>query len=393
VLAGRHIILGVTGGVAAYKAAILARRLGEEGATVRVMMTETAIRFVGEATMAAVSGDHPIVGFFDEAEVSPHTELAAWADAMVIAPATANTIAKLATGASDNVVVATALATTAPRLIAPAMHTAMWENPATRRNVAALVEYGDTIIGPVAGPLAGGDTGPGRMAEPEAIVAAVAARLVGDLEGWRVLVTAGGTREAIDPVRFIGNRSSGLMGSAIAREAARRGATVTLVTTAPPAPRPGLEVIAVETAAEMADAVWSRAGATDVAIMAAAVADFRPRRAGETKLRRRDGVPAIELEPTPDVLAGVAAMESRPFLVGFAAETGSLDGAAEKARDKGIDLLVANDVTRPGSGFATETNEVTLYTPDGAATPWPLLSKAEVARRLWDQIVAMHDAG
>lgn len=392
-LAGRHIVLGVSGGVAAYKAAYLARRLTEQGAVVRVVMTETATRFVGETTMAAISGDHPILGFFDEVEVSPHTELAAWADAMVVAPATAGTIAKLATGTSDNVLVATALATTAPRFIVPAMHTAMWENPATQRNIAALVEYGDTIIGPAAGPLAGGDTGPGRMVEPEEIIAAVASQLARTMAGWRVLVTAGGTREPIDPVRFIGNRSSGRMGNAMATEAARRGAEVTLVTSVVAPTGYDIDVVTVETAQEMADAVWSRAGDVDVVIMAAAVADFRPRDARPTKLRRSDGVPAIELEPTPDVLAGVAAMERRPFLVGFAAEAGSLEGAIQKAQGKGVDLLVGNDVSRPGSGFATETNEVTVYDPDGSATEWPLLSKPEVARRLWDRIATMHAPG
>lgn len=385
-LAGRRIILGVSGGVAAYKAAYLARRLGEAGAVVRCVMTEAAQQFIGAQTLAAITGDHPVIGFFDEAEVSPHTELGQWADAMVIAPATAATLSKLASGLSDNALIATALASQVPIVVAPAMHTEMWSNPATQRNMATLIQDGVAVVGPVAGPLAGGDVGLGRMAEPEEILAAVTATLNGDLVGWRVLVTAGGTREAIDPVRYVGNRSSGKMGNAIATEAAARGAEVTLVTTAPAPTQGNIEVIRVETAQEMAEAVWERGGAVDVAVMTAAVADFRPKSPEESKLRRADGPPAIDLEPTPDILAGIAALEVRPFLVGFAAETGSLDGARHKATTKGVDLLVANDVAKPGSGFATETNEVTVYSPDGSAEQWPLLSKTEVAQRLWDRI-------
>ena len=392
-LSGRRIVLGVSGGVAAYKAAYLARRLVESGAQVRCVMTEAAAHFVGPQTLAAVTGDHPVVGFWDEAEVSPHTDLGQWAEAMVIAPATAASLAKLAVGLSDNALIATALAAEVPMIIAPAMHTEMWRNPATQRNIATLTADGAILVGPVSGPLAGGDVGIGRMAEPEDIFAAVVRALAGELTGWRVLVTAGGTREAIDPVRYIGNRSSGKMGNAVAVEAARRGATVTLITTAPAPQIGGLEVVAVESAQEMADAVWGRTAGTDVAVMAAAVADFRPKHAGETKLRRADGLPELELEATPDIIAGIAAMEPRPFLVGFAAEAGSLEGAHVKATSKGVDLLVGNDVTKPGSGFATETNEVTVYTADGAADSWPLMSKQDVARKLWDRIIAIRSAG
>lgn len=387
-LAGHRIILGVSGGVAAYKAAYLARRLGEAGAIVRCVMTESAHKFIGPQTLAAVTGEHPVIGFFEEAEVSPHTELGRWADAMVIAPATAATIARLATGNSDNVLVATALATEAPLVIAPAMHSEMWNAPATQRNMVTLGNDGVIVVGPEAGPLAGGDVGIGRMAEPEEIMTALADVLTGDLEGWKVLITAGGTREAIDPVRFIGNRSSGKMGNALAVEAARRGAEVALVTSAPAPIHVGIDVIAAESAQDMADAVWARAQGLDVAIMAAAVADFRPTNPGGEKLRRAEGPPGIELEPTPDILAGLAQMENRPYLVGFAAETGSLDGAFHKATTKGVDLLVGNDVLRAGSGFGSDTNEVTVYTASGAAEQWPLLTKREVARRLWDRIVA-----
>ncbi len=392
-LTGRNIVLGVSGGVAAYKAAYLARRLVEAGAAVRCVMTESAGQFIGAQTLAAVTGEHPVEGFWDEPEVSPHTDLGHWADAMIIAPATAATIAKLAAGLSDNALIATALATESPIVLAPAMHTEMWNNAATQRNVALLSADGVTIVGPDRGALAGGDVGPGRMIEPEEIVAALSRILEGDLDGIRVMVTAGGTREAIDPVRYIGNRSSGKMGNAVALEAASRGAQVTLITTAPAPDALGIEVIAVETAQEMADQTWSRATAADVVVMAAAVADFRPQVAGEEKMRRADGMPHLELEPTPDILAGLAGMEDRPFLVGFAAEAGSLDGALHKATTKGVDLLVGNDVSRPGSGFATDTNEVTIYTSDGAAEHLPLLSKREAAGLLWDRIRDMRSQG
>lgn len=392
-LSGRRLVLGVTGGVAAYKAAYLARRLVAAGADVRCVMTESATEFLGAQTLAAITGEYPTLDFFDEAEVSPHTSLGQWSEAMVIAPATAATLAKLAGGASDNVLVATALAAEGPLVLAPAMHTEMWEKPATQRNVERLRQDGAVIVGPATGALAGGDIGPGRMAEPEEILAALVAVLPHDLDGWNVLVTAGGTREAIDPVRYIGNRSSGKMGNAIAVAAARRGAQVVLVSTATPPHHPAIEVISVESAQEMADAVWGRVDDMDVVVMAAAVADFRPKQAGTAKIRRTDGVPDLVLEPTPDILAGVAERPNRPFLVGFAAESGSLDGAVRKATTKGIDLLVGNDVSRQGSGFASDTNEVTVYTPDGQGDPWPLLTKAEVAERLWDRIQAAYSGG
>jgi phosphopantothenoylcysteine decarboxylase/phosphopantothenate--cysteine ligase len=392
-LTGHRIVLGVSGGVAAYKAAYLARRLVERGAVVRCVMTESAEKFLGAQSLAAITGTHPIVGFFDEAEVSPHTELGQWAEAVVIAPATASTIAKLATGLSDNVLIATALANEGPLVVAPAMHTEMWDKASTRRNMATLLADGVVVVGPVEGPLAGGDTGMGRMADPEQIVDALTATLRGDLQGWRVLVTAGGTRESIDPVRYIGNRSSGKMGNAIATEAAARGASVTLVTTAPAPSDTVVDVIYVESAQEMADAVWSLAGDVDVAVMAAAVADFRPKSPRAEKLRRSEGLPDLEFEPTPDILAGIAERETRPYLVGFAAETGSMDGALHKAKTKGVDLLVGNDISKAGSGFATETNEVTVYTSDGSAEVWPLLSKREVAQRLWNRIADARSQG
>lgn len=387
-LTGRRIVLGVSGGVAAYKAAYLARRLVERGAVVRAVMTESAVEFLGPQTLAAITGTQPLRDLFGDADPSPHTNLARWADAMVIAPATAATIARLANGLSEGMLSATALAAWGkPLVIAPAMHTEMWEQPATQRNIALLEGDGHHLVGPAIGSLAGGDEGVGRMAEPEEILQVVVRLLgPGDLAGWNVLVSAGGTREPIDPVRYIGNRSSGKMGSAIAVAAAERGASVTLVTSAPAPEAPGLTVVSVETAEEMAEAVWSGAAAADVAVLSAAVADFRPVDPAATKMRRRDGAPGIELEPTPDILAGVAAMERRPFLVGFAAETGSLDEAVAKAKRKGVDLLVGNDVSKAGSGFGTDTNEVAIVTPDGAMEPWHLMSKREVADRLWDRI-------
>jgi phosphopantothenoylcysteine decarboxylase/phosphopantothenate--cysteine ligase len=392
-LAGKHIVLGVTGGIAAYKAAYLARRLVEAGAEVRSIMTDSALEFLGPQTLAAITGHQPVTSYFRQDDVSPHTNLAHWADAIVIAPATTSTIARLAGGLSNDVLVGTVLAAEVPIVVAPAMHTEMWQHPSTQRNMDTLARDGYLIVGPDSGALAGGDSGPGRLVEPEDIVAALDAALSGDLTGWSVLVSAGGTREPIDPVRYIGNRSSGKMGNAIAAAAARRGAKVTLVSSVPAPSVAGLEVVAVETADEMAASVWEAAKTADVAVLAAAVADFRPRTRGVDKLRRADGPPEIELEATPDILAGVAAMDPRPFLVGFAAETGSLDGAIAKAQRKGVDLLIGNDVARRGSGFGTETNEVVVITPNGATDEWPLLSKDAVADRLWDRIKEMRRSG
>lgn len=389
-LPGRQIVLGVSGGVAAYKAAYLCRRLIEHGAIVRVVMTESATRFVGTSTFAALTGSHPVVGFFDEDDVSPHTALARWADAVVVAPATAATIAKMATGDSSNALVATVLATTSPVLVAPAMHTEMWDYPATRRNMETLVDFGFNVVWPESGDLAGGDVGVGRLADPDTIAAATA-KLFGsqDLADTTVLVTAGGTREPIDPVRYIGNRSSGKMGNAIALAAAERGASVTLVTTATAPRHPSIVTISVDTAQEMAEAVWGIDGGVDIAVMAAAVADFRPASPVDGKLRRADGPPSIELEATPDVLMGVRERSLATTLVGFAAETGSLDKAGDKAESKGVDLLVANDVASEGSGFGSDTNQVTLVRRDGTSTALPLLPKTEVADAILDAVVEL----
>jgi len=387
VLAGRRIVLGVTGGIAAYKSAYLARRLVESGAEVRPVMTRSAAQLLGPQTLAAITGNLPEMELFGAGAVSPHIELAKWAEVIVVAPATAATMSRIAHGLSEDLLSATVLASAAPVVLAPAMHTEMWEHPSTRRNLALIEQDGLLVVGPSTGALAGGDLGPGRMVEPDEILAVLDGLFgAGTLRGKRVLVTAGGTREPIDPVRYLGNRSSGKMGNAIAVEAARRGAQVTLVSTVP-AP-PGVDVIAVETAGEMAEAVWGAAAGCDVAVLAAAVADFRPAAPAPAKLRRSEGAPEIILEATPDILSGVAELEGRPFLVGFAAETGPADEAIAKGKHLRVDLLVANDVAAEGSGFGTDTNRVTLVSPEGDAEEWPLLTKVEVAVRLWDRIEA-----
>jgi phosphopantothenoylcysteine decarboxylase/phosphopantothenate--cysteine ligase len=381
----RRVLLAVTGGVAAYKSAYLARRLVESGASVQVILTESALEFVGPQTFAAITGSQPATGLFGEDTVSPHTELARWAELIVVAPATAATIARIANGLSTDLVSATLLAATAPVLVAPAMHTEMWEHPATQHNLERLHTYGYHFIGPESGALAGGDTGTGRVSEPEDILDMVERLLTPSGEARRFLVTAGGTREPVDPVRFLSNRSSGKMGHAIADEGARRGMAVTLVTTSELPVLPSVKVVAVETAQEMLDAV---AGIeTDVAVMAAAVADFRPVDPSPSKLARSEGLDSIALEPNPDILASVVARDPRPFVVGFAAETGDVHRAQEKARTKKVDLLVYNDVTEPGSGFGTDTNRVVIIDGSGEVDPWPVMSKTEVATRLVDRIL------
>jgi phosphopantothenoylcysteine decarboxylase/phosphopantothenate--cysteine ligase len=385
-LRGRRVLLCVTGGVAAYKSAFLARRLVEAGAIVRVELTESALEFIGPQTFAAITGEAPFTALFDAGLVSPHTELARWADLVVVAPATAATLGRIANGISEDLVAATVLATTVSVLLAPAMHTEMWEHPATVRNMETLREFGYHVVGPEEGALAGGDIGIGRVAEPEEIMAAAAGILGGEGMGRRVLVTAGGTREPVDPVRYLGNRSSGKMGHAIAEAAVARGYDVTLVTTADLPAHPAVKVIRVDTAEEMLSAV----GGVDpeIAIMAAAVADFRPADPAGSKIPRADGLSSIELAPTPDILASVVGRDVAPFTVGFAAETGGLERAVEKARKKGVDLMVYNDVTEPGSGFGTDTNRVVLIDRDGDTEELPLLAKSEVAGRIMDRVAA-----
>ncbi len=389
-LAGRRIVLGVSGGIAAYKAAYLVRLLMESGCEVRCVMTPAASDFIGPATLAGLSG-HPVVLSLTAhpGSVSPHTDLAKWADLVVVAPATAATLARLAHGISGDPVSATVLASRAPLLVAPAMHTEMWEHAATQRSIELLIKDGVEIVGPESGRLAGGDDGSGRMVEPEALLAAISQMLSGPMDGTTVLVTAGGTREPIDPVRYVGNRSSGKMGHSIAEEAARLGAEVTLVTTSSIPTTPSIHRIQVETAVQMDEAV--RRTPADIAVMAAAVADFRPSSSSEAKLSRADGPPEIVLEDNPDILAGVGSRRPRPFLIGFSAEAGGVERAFDKAKAKGVDLMVANDVAEEGSGFGTDTNRVTVIDAAGESEEWPLMHKDDVARRLWAAVIQRRD--
>jgi phosphopantothenoylcysteine decarboxylase/phosphopantothenate--cysteine ligase len=391
VLSGRRVVLGVTGGIAAYKAVELCRRLVDAGCHVVPVLSEDATRFVGEVTFSALASERAHTSLWEDPDPIPHTRLGQTADVVVVAPTTARLIARYAHGLSDDLLSATLLATRAPVVLAPAMHTEMWEHPAVQDNLATLHRRGVRIVEPEVGRLAGGDVGAGRLADPDAVVAAIAEALgglAGDMEGLRVVVSAGGTREPIDPVRFIGNRSSGKQGHALADEAARRGARVTLVTTTGRPVAPGVEVVAVETAAEMEAALTERSDGADVIVMAAAVADFRPKAVADTKLSKSDGVPDVVLEPTSDILAALS-RRRRPgqILVGFAAETRDVAArAAAKLADKGIDVIVANDVSAPGVGFEHDTNAVVIITADGSAYEVGLTDKHTVARAVLDVV-------
>ncbi len=395
VLAGRRVVLGVTGGIAAYKAVEICRRLVDLGAHVIPVLTDGALRFVGASTFSALASEPVHTSLFDDADPIPHTRLGRTADVVLVAPATARLLGLYAGGLSGDLLTATLLATRAPVVVAPAMHTEMWEHPAVRRNVATLRGRGVAVVEPESGRLAGGDVGEGRLAAPESIVAAVVAAVAGgrDLAGVRVLVTAGGTREPIDAVRSITNRSSGKMGHAVVEAAHRRGAAVTLVTTVERPVPPGVERIEVETAEQMAGAVLDRAPSADVVVMAAAVADFRPKAPFPAKLKKRDGLPEIVLEPTPDILAALGeAKRPGQVLVGFAAETDEvLANAAAKLAAKNVDLMVANDVSAVDAGFGVDTNRAILLYPHDRGLPaeeTPLLSKEELADLLLDRIAA-----
>jgi phosphopantothenoylcysteine decarboxylase/phosphopantothenate--cysteine ligase len=398
-LAGRRIVLGVSGGIAAYKAIEICRRLVDAGAHVSPVLTPDAHHFVTPLTFSALASEPARTTLWDSPEPSPHTDLGRSADLIVVAPATARVLAAYAVGLSDTLLVATLLASRAPVIVCPAMHTEMWEQPAVQHNVALLRERGVTVVGPASGMLAGGDIGVGRMAEPADIVAACDEVLggsgadlgVGDLAGLRMLVTAGGTREAIDPVRFVGNRSSGKQGYAVAEEAASRGAMVTLVSTVHLQVSAGIEVVTVESAADMQAAVEAAAPSSDIVVMAAAVADFRPKVRADAKLKKASGIPEVVLEPTPDILAGLGA--SKPAgqtLVGFAAETEDLLAQAEsKLRRKNLDLIVANDVSAPGVGFEHDTNAVVLLGALGSRDDVALTDKRSVARAVIDAVIAI----
>jgi phosphopantothenoylcysteine decarboxylase/phosphopantothenate--cysteine ligase len=388
-LGAKHCVLGVCGSIAAYKAVEICRRLVDAGAHVVPVMTADASRFLGAVTLSALASEPVHDSLWSDADPIPHTRLGRSADVVVVAPATATLVAKYAAGIADDLLTATLLATRAPVIVCPAMHTEMWEHPATVDNIATLRRRGVTVVGPGVGRLAGGDEGAGRLADVEEIVAAVERVLAPqDLAGRTVLVTAGGTREPLDPVRFLGNRSSGRQGEALAAEAASRGAAVTLVTAADrPAPA-GVNVLRVDTAAEMEAVVLSRAGTADVVVMAAAVADFRPKAVAEEKLRKADGVPEVVLEPTADILDELGRRKpAGQVLVGFAAETGDVRAAAQdKLRRKHLDLIVANDVTAPGVGFGHETNAATVLDAAGNWTDVPLTTKRSLARIVFDVV-------
>jgi phosphopantothenoylcysteine decarboxylase/phosphopantothenate--cysteine ligase len=389
------VVLGVSAGIAAYKAVEVCRRLVDAGVHVAPVLTDRATRFVGRTTFDALGSEPAQTSLWDEPSPIPHTRLGQLADLVVVVPATADLLARYAGGFADDLLTATLLATRAPVVVCPAMHTEMWEHPAVRHNLGILEARGVSVVPPEAGRLAGGDDGEGRMAEPAVIVAAVLEQLGrgerSDLAGVRVVVSAGGTREPIDPVRFISNRSSGKQGHALAEAARRRGADVVLVTTTPRPVSPGLTVDRVETAADMEAAMLARAEDADVVVMAAAVADFRPKRAAGSKLAKADGVPDLVLEPTPDILAELGRRrKDGQVLVGFAAETGSFGGRpATKLVTKGVDLMVANDVAAPGVGFDHDTNEVTVFGADGSVTAVPMSSKDAVADAILDRVGAL----
>jgi phosphopantothenoylcysteine decarboxylase/phosphopantothenate--cysteine ligase len=392
-LSGRRVLLGVTGGIAAYKAAILARLLVADGADVRVVMTEAATRFVGPDTFAALTSNPVHTSVFDEPGAVLHVRLAHEIDLAIVAPATANVLAKLAHGVADDLLTSTLLESRCPIVAAPAMHTGMWEHPATVASIETLEGRGVTLVGPESGPLAAGDEGIGRMSEPEAILDA--ARAVGarssDLAERRILVTAGPTHEPIDAVRFIGNRSSGRMGIAVAAEARARGADVTLVlgpgTVAPPS---SIRVIRIETAEQMREAVLEAAKDADAIVMAAAVADFRPASAADGKLKKDVGPPDVRLVPTSDILAELGERTGERILVGFAAETTDLEAEGRrKLGRKRLDLIVVNQVGRAGTGFGAETNEAMILARDGDDEPLRTWTKRELASAIGDRLAKL----
>ncbi|MGP8060861.1 MAG: bifunctional phosphopantothenoylcysteine decarboxylase/phosphopantothenate--cysteine ligase CoaBC [Acidimicrobiales bacterium] len=395
----RRVVLGVCGGIAAYKAVEVCRQLVDAGVHVTPVLTAGAERFVGAATFSALASEPVQRSLWEETSPIPHTALGQAADLVLVAPATAHLLGRYAAGLADDLLTATLLATRAPVMVCPAMHTEMWEHPAVQDNLERLGRRGVLVVAPEAGRLAGGDVGAGRLAEPSTIVARALSVLEagpggGDLRGVRVVVSAGGTREPIDPVRFLTNRSSGKQGHALAAAAARRGALVTLVTTSPIAVAdPSIDVVAVESSADMEAAMVGAASAADVVVMAAAVADFRPKAPAEHKLAKEDGIPELVLEPTPDILVGLAARR-RPgqILVGFAAETHDvIERGRRKLERKGVDLLVVNDVSASGVGFDHDTNAVSILDAHGGRTDVPLMAKDAVADCVLDRVSDLFD--
>ena len=398
----REIVLGVSGGIAAYKAASLLRLFTESGDRVTVVPTAAALKFVGAATWEALSGRPVSTEVFDNVDSVQHVRVGQHADLIVVAPATANTLAKAAHGLADDLLSTTLLASRAPVVFAPAMHTEMWENAATQANVRTLRERGYVVLNPAVGRLTGVDSGPGRLPEPDEIFAACQDLLSvsrdADLSGQQVVVSAGGTREYLDPVRFIGNRSSGLQGYALAKAAASRGATVTLVAANVALPDPaGVSVVHVVTTAEMREAVLTAAHDADAVVMAAAPADFRPVTQADSKIKKtHDGTaPHIDLVENPDILAELVQTRTskRPIIVGFAAETGDADGsvmdhARAKLERKGCDLLVVNDVSE-GRVFNAADSEAVIIGADGFSQAVPPGPKADIAHAVWDAVVGL----
>lgn len=393
-LEGKHILLGVTGSIAAYKAAYLVRLLKKRGAEVQVVMTPSAKDFITPVTLSALSGRPVLSEFFQmtDGTWNSHVELGLWADAMLVAPATAATIGKMATGVADNLLVTCFLSCKALVAVAPAMDLDMYRHPSTQNNLDVLRSYGTTVIEPAAGELASGLSGKGRMEEPERIVAYVDALLEGDKDfaGKKVLVTAGPTYEKIDPVRFIGNYSSGKMGFALAEEFASRGAEVTLIAgpVSLPTPVGNIRRVDVESAGQMYTAAIEAFPAMDMAVLSAAVADFTPEAAGDRKLKRQEGL-SLGLRPTQDIAAALGVMKRNDqMLVGFALEThDEKEHAREKLRRKNLDMIVLNSLGDVGAGFSCDTNKVTLLKADGSEKVYPLKSKRDVARDIADNMV------
>ncbi len=389
-LDGKRVILGVTGGIAAYKSIEVCRRLVDAGAHVVPVLTDAALHMVGETTFRALASEPPKTSLWTDSDPIPHTSLGQHCDAIVVCPATARILSDLCTARSGDLLSATLLATESPVIVCPAMHTEMWEHTAVQHNIATLIARGVIVVPPEEGRLAGGDVGTGRLADPKVVVDAVLSAIgpmAGVLSGRRIVVSAGGTREPIDPVRYIANRSTGRQGHAIADAAHRAGASVTLVTTSPLRSAPGVDRNDVDTAAQMFDVVSAASVDADVIVMAAAVADFTPATVAEDKIKKGAGTPELHLVPTVDILATLGERKAQgaihALLVGFAAETENLDvNARSKLAHKQADLIIANDVAAAGVGFAHETNAVTVFGRDGMELELSIRSKDEIAGEL-----------
>ena len=398
-LQGKKIVLGVTGGIAVYKAVDLVSRLRKAGCEVRVVMTEHAQQFVTPLTFKEISGNAVATSMWNanqEFNVE-HIALANWADVFLVAPATANILAKMACGIADDLLSTTLLAAQAPIVVCPAMNTGMYQNPATQENIAKLQERGVTVMPPAVGHLACGTSGPGRLPEPQQIVEFMSAFFAGregDLRGLRVLVTAAGTREPIDPVRYVGNRSSGKMGYAVAQMAAERGADVLLISgPSALATPPNVRVVNVETTNEMLEACLAAYGDVDIVIKAAAVADYRPRDVADQKIKKKtDDALTVVMDKNPDILKTLGAKKEQQVLVGFAAETQNLlANAREKVVKKNLDMIVANDVTAAGAGFNSDTNIVKFLFANGDVRELEQMPKVDVANRILDEAIRIRN--